>query len=205
MSTARIPTALGGLGVAFFLAVVFTPLANRLNHAVVAPAQLEAAQAIVVLASAVYPDGTLSDGSLRRALHGMVLHRRGLASLLVFSGMRLPDGPGEAEVRADLAQVLGIPSEAILTASGVETTRDEAVRVAALLHPRGVRRILLVSDSRHLARAGPLFERLGFEVRTAPTDPLSGELTAPGARLELMRTALLELIGQLYYRVAGYL
>src|SRR4030095_3796986 len=53
------------------------------------------------------------------------------------------------------------------------TTREEAIRVQALLQPKGVRTILLVTNAGHLARARPLFERVGFAVHPVPR---------PGAR-----------------------
>ena len=205
MSPARPPVILGGFAVAFFLAVVFTPLANGLSQRLAARARLEPAEAIVVLASSIATDGTLADSSLRRALRGIVLHRQGLAPLLVVSGIRLLDGPSEAQVRAELARTLGVPGEAVLIIDDAKTTRQEALEVAARLRPRGIRRILLVSDSQHLVRARGLFERAGFEVLDAPADRISTASTAPAARLELMQAALQELVGQLYYRLAGYL
>jgi uncharacterized SAM-binding protein YcdF (DUF218 family) len=142
---------------------------------------------------------------LYRARYGIALYRRGLAPLLVFTGPARGEGPAEATVRAELARELGIPAEVILTETGAKTTREEAVRVGALLRPRGVRKILLVTNSLHMARARGLFERDGFEVLAAPTDDLSKTLGEPELRIELMRQMLEELIAQLYYRVAGYL
>jgi uncharacterized SAM-binding protein YcdF (DUF218 family) len=195
---------LGSLGVLLFLAVAFTPLSNVLNRGLRVDARLEPADAIVVLASDVAPDGTLSNQSLRRALHGVALYRRGLAPLLLFSGIRPSGGPSEALARADLARSLGIPPEAVLTAEEIRTTRDEALSVAARLRPRGARRILLVSDSQHLVRAARLFERAGFEVLAAPADSISPASATPGARLGLMLAVVQELLSRLYYRVAGY-
>jgi hypothetical protein len=61
------------------------------------PPHLEFADAIVVLgAEGVRGNGTLSDASLRRALHGVDLYRRGLAKTIVFTGPQLlPASPRE--------------------------------------------------------------------------------------------------------------
>ena len=48
-------------------------------------------------------------------------------------------------------------------------TRENAQRLAQLLHPEGVRRIALVSDAWHLPRATLEFRNAGFEVVAAPT------------------------------------
>src|SRR5262249_39632852 len=108
-----------------------------------------------------------------------------LAPLLVFTGATLPDGAQEAEVRADLARSLGVPPDRIVTVAGARNTREEALRVAAALGPRGARRILLVTDELHLVRARRLFELAGFEVLPAPTGEHLDEAEQPGPRVGL--------------------
>lgn len=159
----------------------------------------------MVLAGGLQPDGLLSDLSLRRALQGIVLHREGLASLLVFLGEARGEHPSEASIRAELARQLGISPKAILTEAGARTTREEAVRVEKLLRPMGVGRILLVTDSQHMTRAQALFERAGFEVLPAPANDFSSAAVAPEERLRLVRRIAQEFIARLYYRMAGYL
>lgn len=200
----RICRLLGLAGISFFFATAFTPLAHLLDRWAGAPSQLEPSDTIVVLAHGVSPDGVLTNSSALRAGRGITLYRKGLAPLLVFLGGANQGGPTEAEVRADFARERGIPREAILTEAQAHTTREEALRVKALLQPRGVRKILLVTDSLHMVRARLLFERAGFEVRSAPSDTFSDPI-APEARLALMRGVLEELLAWLYYRVAGYL
>jgi len=125
--------------------------------------------------------------------------------LLLLSGPGRGEGPAEAEVREELARALGISPEVILTESKAQTTQEEAVKSGALLREKGVRRILLVTGSHHMARAQRLFERAGFEVLAAPTDEVSSEASSPEGRLRLMRRTLQELLARFYYRAAGYL
>ena len=205
MKWARIFRLLGLSGVILFFTSAFTPLPNFLARWVSTPSRLESAEAIVVLGGGLQPGGVLSNASLRRAIHGIALHRKGLASLLVFSGPARDEAPAEAAVRAELARQLEISPEAILTEAEAWTTREEAVRVGALLRPRGVRRILLVTDSQHMMRARQLFEHAGFEVLAAPADDFSNSVYGPEDRLRLMRRILEELLARLYYQVAGYL
>lgn len=196
---------LGLASLGLFLAVAFSPLPNAATRLLREPARLNPADAIVVLGGNLLGGGTLDESSLRRAVHGILLRQRGLAPLLVFSGQTFPEGPTEATVRARLARDLGIPPETILPVAGAHTTREEAARVGAALRPRGIRRILLVTDSQHLMRAGRLFENVGFEVLGAPVDDLPSDASNPGERLQLARRAVGEALARLYYRIAGYL
>jgi uncharacterized SAM-binding protein YcdF (DUF218 family) len=185
--------------------LAFTPLADVLSVAISVSTRLEPADAIVVLGAAgVRRDGTLSDSSLRRAMRGIDLYRRGLASTLVFTGPRNLSGYAEGEVRATLAMDLGVPRTAILVDTTARTTQEEGHRVAALLAPRAMRRILLVSDAEGMRRATGVFERVGFDVLPAPTaEPMVSERT-PGARLVVARLVATELVALAYYHLAGY-
>ena len=200
----RMCRAIGLAGVVLFLFTAFTPLAHRLNQWMAVPAQLVPSDAIVVLGGSVSPSGMLSLESLRRTNRGVELYRRGLAPVLVLLGPARGGGPNEADVRAEQARLHGIPADAILTETLAHTTREEAVRVKALQHSRGARTVLLVTNAGHFARARPLFERAGFEVRTVPSDTFSGA-DAPESRLALMRVLAKEFLGWPYYRVAGYI
>jgi uncharacterized SAM-binding protein YcdF (DUF218 family) len=197
------------IGSGTFVAVValsFTPLADVLSRWLTKPPHLEFADAIVVLgAGGVRGNGTLTDTSLRRALHGIDLYRRGLAKTIVFTGPRNATGFAEGEVRATLAREMGIPRAAILVDITARTTREEAQQVAALLGTRRMSRILLVVDVEGVRRAAGLFERLGFEVLPAPAIDVHSSDGAPGARLLLTRQILIELLALAYYHAVGYL
>lgn len=196
---------LGILGTILFLLCAFTPLPNLLSRHLGVSSRIEPAGAIVVLGAGVDQTGELGADSLRRTVRGIVLQREGLAPLLVLLGPASDGGPPEAEVRAGLAHRLGVPAEAVLTVPLVRTTHEEASRVQALLQPRGVRRILLVTNSQHMLRAKALFERAGFGVLPVTADEISDTADAPEGRLKLTRVVLQESLALVYYRVAGYL
>ncbi len=201
----RVLQALGLAAVLLFATAAFTPIPGALARRLAVASRPGPAQAIVVLGSGIYPDGLLDSESLRRALEGILLYRSHLAPLLVLLGPRHEGSPSEASVRAELARRLGVGADGILTLDDALTTRDEAGKVAALLGPRGVRRLLLVTDPQHLARAVPLFERVGFEVAPIAAENLSPSAEGPQAHLELAREVLMELVARAYYRLAGYL
>jgi len=193
----------GLVGVALFFATAFTPLAHALSLWMAVEPQLVPSDAIVVLGATVSPSGILSAESTRRTDHGIELYQQGLAPRLILLGGTREGGPSEAEVRAKVARRHSIPAEAIMTESRARTTREEAARVGDLARSRGIRTVLLVTNSGHMARARPLFERAGFEVHAAPSDTYF-EPTAPVARLTLMKGLLQEVLGWIYYRIAGY-
>jgi uncharacterized SAM-binding protein YcdF (DUF218 family) len=197
MVASRVLRLLGMAGVLLFVLCAYTPLPNLLGHRTEIP--VEPAEAIVVLADSVNAYGALSENSLRRTLHGILLYRQGFAPRLVFSGPANQQGIVEAEVRAAMARQLGIAPTAILTEIRGHTTREEAARLASLLQPMGVHTILLVTDPEHLVRAQPLFAHVGFTVHPAPV--VEGART----RLQLTREVVQEFLARLYYRLAGYL
>jgi uncharacterized SAM-binding protein YcdF (DUF218 family) len=196
---------IGLAGIGLFLVVAFSPLANVLFRWSAAASDIQPADAIVVLGAAVDPEGTLSCESLVRTVRAVALYHTGRAPIIVFSGPGHEDGPTEARVRAELAGTLGVPAEAIRIEASALTTREEAVRIGGVLRAENAHRILLVTDSQHMRRAGALFSRGGFQVFPATADARSGVGTSPGARLRLLRDLLGEWMALGYYRVAGYI
>jgi uncharacterized SAM-binding protein YcdF (DUF218 family) len=189
---------LGGTALAAFIVCAFTPLPNALCRRAAVSAAPRPAQAIVVLGSDMTREGMLSASSLRRALHGILLYRQGLAPWVVFLGPRIATGHSQSEARAALALECGIPPEAILTGDGMWTTRDEAQGVKALLAPKSVRTILLVTGALHMGRARRLFERAGFEVIPAPLRDASCESVGPEGRLGLTISLAQEFLARAY-------
>ena len=197
---------LGAAVVLAFALAAFTPLPNLVAALVAVPADVGQADAIVVLGGgAEWPHGELSSTALHRSIGGIRLYREGLAPLLVFSGAHGRTPPSPSARRRALAMACDVPPQAIITDEGATTTQDEAGRVAGLLHPRGAKTILLVTDPYHMVRARRLFERSGFAVRPAPANDLADPAETPEGRLLLLSRAIQEILAIAYYRVAGYI
>jgi uncharacterized SAM-binding protein YcdF (DUF218 family) len=141
------------------------------------------ADAVFVLSSAVTDGGLVTGQGPERLLHGIRLAREaGLP--LVASVVRSDRGAtsSAADQRA-LAALGGVDARLELVDS-VGSTRDEAVRVAALARARGWRRLAVVTSPLHARRACAAVARAGVAVRCAPApsrelslgdpDPLSG-------------------------------
>jgi len=133
------------------------------------------AGAIVILGSGLnldspeYDGDTVTDRSLIRARYGAVVARRSGLPVLVSGGTPRNALRSEADVIGDLLEKeFGVP---VRWHEGDSLdTADNARFSAALLHPKGIRRIVLVTQAFHMPRARRLFEAAGFEVIPAPTD-----------------------------------
>jgi uncharacterized SAM-binding protein YcdF (DUF218 family) len=196
----------GALSLVAFLTLAFTPLVGRANGWLAVRPMVAPAAAIVVLGGGgVRADGSLTDVSLRRTLHGIDLYQRQLAPLLVLSGPQLEAVRAEGEARTALARRLGVPAQAILTETSARTTREEAVRIAARLRPRGAERILLVADAQGMRRAVAAFRHAGLEPLPAPADDVPSAPSTPMARLAVAQRLVIEVLAVAYYHAAGYL
>lgn len=197
---------LGGVGVGFLLLTALTPLPNLISYWMAPGYPLGRAGAIVVLATGgVTGQGQLTDSSLRKLMDGIELYHEGWAPFLLLSGSPFGMGRREADARADLARSCGIPTGVVLTLSSARTTRDEAIQAWSLLAPRGIRSIILVTDTVAMARSMATFQKIGFDVIPSYGVPVLDLGGGPGARLGLMRRMILEGAAQGYYRLAGYL
>lgn len=190
---------LGGLVLAGFAITALTPAANVLGRATAIPPSIGPAEAIVVLGGGLAPNGMLSGASLRRLVHGVVLLRQGRAPLLVLLGGSYGPRVSEAEIRAALVRELGIEPAVVLVEAAASTTREEANQTRAILVPRGIQRILLITDAHHMARASAVFQGVGFEVLPAPTDDGMTSLNEPEGRFNLVRRVVVEFAARLYY------
>lgn len=191
-----------GIGAAAMLVLAvgaFTPLSNALNHLMAGEAELRPAEAIVVPGrGGADADAILTNRSLRRTLLAIGLYQKNLAPLLVFSG-----DAGEIDARVRLAQGLGVPADHIVGARGARTTREESAMLERLLRPRGVQRVLLVTDPIDMPRTRALLEGRGFLVLGAPT--ASSGPGDPESRLHLLREIATEAAAWIYYRLHGWM
>jgi uncharacterized SAM-binding protein YcdF (DUF218 family) len=199
---------LGAVIVVLLLTVSLTPLVNIAATTFVGPSERKPCDAIVVLAAGISRGGYLQDESLRRVIGGITLYKEGLAPILVLSGRgndREQPQITEAERRSTFAQTMGIPAEAILKEETANTTREEAVRISRLLMHRGLRRILLVTESLHERRSKLVFERAGLEVFSVPSDDYPFSSGSPSRRLWLAARMAQESIALAYYHLVGYI
>ena len=155
-----------------------------------------------------------------RILYGSLLYKQGKAPLLVVTGGRAEwlgeGGNPESEDMAAIAELIGVPSNAIIQESQSFNTRDNAVNTKQILSQKGINKILLVTSALHMPRSMKIFRKVGFESIPAPTDFLTVnnenskgwatvlDLLPSVDALKNTTNAIKEYIGLLIYQIAGW-
>ena len=138
------------------------------------PASAVSAQAIVILGGGVrtgapeYGGDTLARLTLERVRYGARLARIVKLPVIVSGGRSAPAHETEARLMKDaLENEFGVAVRWIEDRS--RNTHENAVMSAAILHPAGVRRVVLVAHSFDMPRASAEFAAAGLETIAAPT------------------------------------
>ncbi len=155
-----------------------------------------------------------------RIIYGALLYKQGKAPLLVVTGGRAEwlgeGGNPESEDMKAIAEVIGVPSNAIIQESQSFNTRDNAVNTKQILSQKGINKILLVTSALHMPRSMEIFRKVGFENIPAPTDFLTVnnenskgwaavlELLPSVDALKNTTNAIKEYIGLFIYQIAGW-
>jgi uncharacterized SAM-binding protein YcdF (DUF218 family) len=195
--------------------LLVAPLENRTRALTSAAALTSDAQAIVVLAAGRVHSAPEYNGlhipdyiALARLRYAAHLQHQTNLPILASGGNRSSDFTHDSKA-ASMARALRedfqTPVEWI--ESNSETTAQNARRSYTMLHAKRIKRILLVTDAMHMARAESMFAATGFEVIAAPTvflhlrqHDLSSFLpSAEGLRRSYY--ASYEWIGLLWYRL----
>jgi uncharacterized SAM-binding protein YcdF (DUF218 family) len=190
-------------GLAVVLAVVaYTPVMRRPVLALVRsdPVGGRPVQAVVVLSGGVTTDGDLKPPAVDRALTGLALIRRGIASTLIVSRERWgPPGRGVTS-DADQQRLVALlePPVRLLIVDSVFSTRDEAVQMRALARTLDISSVAVVTSPLHTYRACATFEKVGFTVTCVPSE--SRDVALRTLRLTTDRVRALQL--WLYERAA---
>ncbi|RYE79912.1 MAG: YdcF family protein [Oxalobacteraceae bacterium] len=173
------------------------------------------AQAIVVLAAGRLRDAPEYDGrdipdyvALARLRYAARLQRATKLPVLVSGGNGLVDDTSWSKADAMAAALrddFGVPVKWVEGKS--RNTAENAAFSAAQLRPDAIRRVMLVTDAMHMARARTAFQRAGLDVVAAPTlffshPPLTAAAFLPSAEgLRQSWYAVYELLGIAWYRL----
>jgi uncharacterized SAM-binding protein YcdF (DUF218 family) len=121
------------------------------------------ADAIIVLGSAVWPNGRPSPSLNARTQHAIALYRAGYAPNLILCGGVGGNPPSEAEVMRRLAASAGVPADALILEDQSHSTEENLANAKKLMDARGWRSAVIVSDPFHLYRAEIIARDLGIE------------------------------------------
>ena len=103
-----------------------------------------------------------------RCRHAAWLYSHGWQMPVIVSGGDAGRGMNYAVLMESILRKEGVPAEAIWKEDAASSTYDSARYVGRLLQPKGIRRILLVTEAYHMPRAAALFRHAGFDVVASP-------------------------------------
>lgn len=151
------------------------------------PADHPEADAIAILSAGLNEDGALDPFTAARIETGLALWRAGRAPDIVVSGGPDPErGKNVGEEMARALTAAGVPSARITVEDRAVSTFENARFVVALAETRGWRRLIIVTDDFHLARAGLLFRWWGRDgIRPTALVPAFGRRAVPAGRMTL--------------------
>ena len=156
-------------GITLCLAIVATmPVSDKLATWWIREDQMpaEGVGAVIPLSGSVNNQGMMNAEALDHLITALEIVKRGKAPVLATTIVEGTSPAGYFTSEADQARMLALfaaPVEWVHTPI-VHTTREEAVESAALLQPRGIRRIALVVSPMHTRRGCAAFEAVGFQV-----------------------------------------
>ena len=157
------------------------------------------ADAIVVLGAAQY-NGRPSAILKARLEHAIDLFHAGLAPYLVMTGGKADgDVTTEAASARALAIQRGVPASAILGEDRGRTTLESLRGVAAILHDKGLRTAIFVSDRSHMLRVLRIARDEGITAYGSPTATSPSDSTLD----DRFRATVHELGGLSLYFVIG--
>jgi len=150
-----------------------------------------------------------------RCLHALALYRQlGGCPILVSGGLSegAPEGPPLAEAMEIFFRERGVKATDLSVENRSLNTHENAVECSRLLRERGIGRIVLITDAKHLWRASGCFEQEGIVVLPSgcnaytaryPNRPEDYVPSPRGAAHFL--DAFHEWVGLAYYKVRGWL
>ena len=150
-----------------------------------------------------------------RCRHALALYRKaGNCPLLLSGGVSqgAPEGPPLADTMRTFFRQQGVPAVDLLVENHSSTTYENALECARILRPRGLSRVVLVTDARHMARASLCFARQGLQVFPSPCNSATERfrnrweayLPGPGGAGGFL-DAFHEWVGLAYYKLRGWI
>jgi len=198
------------LTVLFVWIVSYTDIVRSLARGLIRSDPLPpAADAIVVLSAGVTADGMLPQQGVDRLLKGLELWKAGRAPRIVLTRELRKTARGWISTSSDQKRLIALAGQPqVILTSPVTSTRDEAVRVAALARRQGWKSLILVTSPFHSRRACATFEGVGLDVACAPSDSRDIAVrnrAGPDDRLRAFGMLMYEIAGTIRYRQAGWI
>lgn len=167
--TARLFTSTIVLAVVVVVLMGVLPVAPLLYRLMLVADPPRRADAIVVLGGGVVDEELPRHGTTARLVHGLRLHRRGYAPLVILTGGNpLDPRVPESAVMERVAGELGVKPDVLIVETVADRTATQGEAVARIARARGIRSVLLVTSPEHSFRATRVFRKTGLDVISTP-------------------------------------
>ena len=204
--------AIGSAIVALVVYVIgFTSVMRGPVHSLIRRDSIPAERldAVIVLSSSISADSLMDPTALERLLTALTLFRDNGARLLVTTRSAV-EGSSRLESDSDRRRLIDLAADTGRwhAVGPVATTRDEAVRTAALLLPLEQKRVAVVTSPLHTKRACRAFEKVGFQVTCVPSEERNYTVytfNSSSTRLHATADWIYEQMAMLEYRVRGWI
>lgn len=145
------------------------------------PAEVPEAEAIIVLGAYVFPDGTVSYMLNDRLVEAEELYKRGKAEKILVSGDHGREHYDEVNTMKDFLKDRNIPDRDIFMDHAGFNTYESIYRARDVFQ---VRKVIIVTQEYHLARAVFIARELGLEAYGVASDrhDYGGVMTVYGLR-----------------------
>lgn len=192
------------------LVVAYTPIVVAPAHRLVRADSLGAADAVVVLSSGLNDDALILPDAADRLLTGLRLLEHHAAPQLVLTRLHRKVGDGEITSDEDQRRLIAVSQDSVpvFTVDSINTTHDEAVRVATLAKREGWTAVIVVTSPLHTRRACATFEKVGLRVACVPSESREFAVRAlrgPRDRMTAFRHWLYETAARVKYRWKGWI
>jgi len=144
--------------------------------------------AIIVLGTTIDRDGNPTPELLARVTEAVREYEQGVAPRLILTGGPRGSRFLEARVMAQIAHAQGVPESALFLEPEADNTIQNACYSVRIMKAHAWRSAEVVSDARHLVRAGLIFSRAPIEWRTHPAPPLAPESAVSGGAASVIET-----------------
>jgi uncharacterized SAM-binding protein YcdF (DUF218 family) len=182
-----------------FVVVTVTPLTGWWARRLSGDWPKPKGDTLIVLGASMLDTGMIGRTSYWRAVYAAKVYRDAGFRRVVVAG-----GNGVSAAIKEFLVCQGVPAEAVLTETGSQSTRENALFVARMLAGDGSEKALLTSDF-HMYRASRAFTKVGVKTTPAPFPDVIKQSQNWLGRWP----AFLELCGETgkigYYRVRGWI
>jgi len=169
------------------------------------------ADAIMVLSAGVSDEGMISPQAVDRLMTGLELLNRGIAPVLLLSREAYVMNGRLVSSRRDQGRIISLVPGALsktFVAGVAHSTREEAIRTAALFRSNGWKRIVVVTSPLHTRRACATFEHVGIVVTCTASETRDFAvrgMAGAGDKVRAFQLWLYETAGSLDYRLQGWI